>query len=47
MPTCNQCGSQCCGRRTALTIAAAKGDTRTVEVLIAAGADVAAKDSIG
>jgi hypothetical protein len=27
--------------------AAAKGDTRTVEVLIAAGARLAAKDSIG
>jgi hypothetical protein len=27
--------------------AAAKGDTRTVEVLIAGGADVAAKDSDG
>jgi hypothetical protein len=41
------CSSRLCGRRTALTIAAAKGDTRTVEVLIAAGADVAAKDSDG
>jgi hypothetical protein len=28
-------------------MAAAQGDTRTVEVLIAAGADVAAKDSDG
>jgi hypothetical protein len=28
-------------------MAAAKGDTRMVEVLIAAGADVAAKDNIG
>ena len=36
-----------CGRETALMKAAAKGDTRTVEVLIAAGADVAAKDSDG
>ncbi len=41
------CGSRLCRRRTALTIAAAKGVMRTVEVLIAAGADVAAKDSIG
>ena len=32
---------------TALMSAAAKGDTRTVEVLIDAGADVAAKDSDG
>ncbi len=28
-------------------MAAARGDTRTVEVLIVAGADVAANDNIG
>ena len=32
---------------TALMSAAAKGDARTVEVLIAAGADLAAKDNDG
>ena len=36
-----------CGRETALMKAAAKGDTRTVEVLIAAGADVDAKNRRG
>ncbi len=41
------CGSRIFRRRTALMMAAAKGDKRTVEVLIAGGADVAAKDSDG
>ena len=41
------CGSRLCGRETALMMAAGKGDTRMAEVLIAAGADVGAKDHRG
>ena len=41
------CGSVICGRRTALMNAAEGGHLRAVEVLIAAGADVAAENDLG
>jgi hypothetical protein len=44
---CGRRTAQLCGRRTALTVASQGGHLRVVEVLIAAGADVAAKTDFG
>jgi hypothetical protein len=49
MPQCNRCtpvgcGSQLCGRHTALMEASHSGHLRVVELLIAAGADVRGDD---
>jgi hypothetical protein len=41
------CGSRLCGRETALMMAAGKGNTRTVELLIAAGANVGDQNNEG